>query len=351
MNADDPGYPAAPARLAVDDHVDPELLRFLLDPRSYAKGVESVAMVESHMSLVFLAGDRAYKLKKPIAFDALDFRTLASRHSNCESELALNRVLSPDTYLGLEPVTRDREDQLQLGGTGEIVEWLVVMRRLDEAQLLDHAIAAGAVARSDIESLIAVLGQLYARPLDTLPSHDDMLSGWSDMLEHTARALRRPDFGLPHDLVEEVLTPLARFLAERSDLITARIDAGGIRECHGDLRPQHVYLGPPLRLIDRLEYDERLRRRDPFEEVLDFGMECERMGAAWILPMLLDGVSAHLGGRPDAELLRFYAGMRASLRARFAIQHLEGTRGTPEQWRDQALASLRLARKYGCAQS
>lgn len=351
MSADIPGDPGMPARLAIDDHVDPQLLRFLADPRSYGEGVGDVAMVESHMSLVFLAGERAYKLKKPIAFDALDFRTLESRHANCERELALNRVLSPDIYLGLEPVTRDDDDRLRLGGAGEAVEWLVVMRRLDEARLLDHAIAAGTVTRGDIDGVIAALAPLYTNPLDKPPAREEMMAGWADMLERTAQSLRRPDFALPRGLVEEVLSALAGFLAEDSGLILARIEDGWIRECHGDLRPQHVYLGPPLRLIDRLEYDERLRLRDPFEEIVDFGIECERLGAEWILPMLLDGVSACLGGRPDSRLIGFYCGTRASLRARFAIEHLEGTRGSPEQWKARAIASLELARKYCRAQS
>ena len=351
MNADNPGDPAAPERLAIDDHVDPELLRFMLDKRSFGESVESVSMVESHMSLVFLAGERAYKLKKPIAFDALDFRTLESRQANCEREYSLNSELSPDIYLGLQPVTRGSDGRFQLGGTGDVVEWLVVMRRLDEARLLDHAIAAGTVARQDIESLVAVLGPLYARSLDVPPSRHDVLPGWADMLERTAQSLRRPDFGLPSGEVEEVLCALAAFLHGHSELILARVEGGWIRECHGDLRPQHVYLGPPLRLIDRLAYDKRLRLRDPFEEIVDLGIECERMGAPWILPMLLDGVSACLDSRPDPRLIGFYGGMRASLRARFAIEHLEGTRGSPEEWKARAVASLDLARKYACAQS
>jgi len=350
-SADNQAERATSKRLATDDHVDPALLRFLLDPGSYGRDIDGVSMVESHMSLVFLAGDRAYKLKKPIAFDALDFRTLEQRHANCERELALNRELSPEIYLGLEPVTRDDDGRLRLGGTGEIVEWLVVMRRLSEARLLDHAIAAGTVTRDDIASLIAILCPFYAMPLDGAPSHEEVLAGWTDMLERTARSLRRPDFGLPSGPVEEVISALARFLADHTHLIRERVEAGRVRECHGDLRPQHVYLGPPLRLIDRLEYDERLRLRDPFEEILDLGIECERMGAPWILPMLIDGVSACLGDRPDPRLIAFYGGMRASLRARFAIEHLEGTRGAAEQWRARAMASLDLARKYGCAQS
>jgi aminoglycoside phosphotransferase family enzyme len=340
-----------PARLSDGDNLDPTLLAFLLDPRSYGEGIGEVRMVESRMSLVFLAGERAYKMKKPIAFDALDFRSLESRRSNCERELELNRILSPDVYLGLQPVTRERSGAMQLGGAGEPVEWMVVMRRLDEARLLDNAIVLGTVSRDDIASLIALLCPFYAAPLDNPPSETEVLARLSDMLDRTARSLRRPEFGLSSGRVEPLLKALAHFLENDRNLIVARSAAGWTRDCHGDLRPQHVHLGPPLRLIDRLEFDERLRHHDPFEEIVDLGLECERLGAAWILPMLLEGIGACLGVCPDQRLIGFYAGMRAGLRARFAIEHIGGTRGTPEQWRERAMASLDLAIEYACAQS
>lgn len=350
-SAHNPGPSAFPARLATDDNVDPALLRFLLDPLSYGRGVEDVRLVESHMSLVFLAGDRVYKMKKPISFDDLDLRSIEKRRENCEREIVLNRVLSPDVYLGLEAVTRDKEGCLHLGGPWEAVEWLVVMRQLDEARLLDHAIADGTVCHADIESLTAVLAPFYARPLEGRPSHSEVLAELSRMLERNAQSLCNLAFGLPRDRVDRVLSALTVFLDERKDLILGRVDEGWIRDCHGDLRPEHVHLGPPLRLIDRLEFDDRLRMRDPYDEIMDLGMECERMGAAWILPMLLDGLSARLGGRPPDELLGFYAGMRASMRARFAIEHIGGSRGTPEKWRGRAVACLDLACKYACPQS
>ncbi|MBS1239828.1 MAG: hypothetical protein H6R45_534 [Proteobacteria bacterium] len=351
MHAHDTGDPSVSERLAVNDSVDPAVLRFLLDPRRLGVGADSVTMIESHMSLVFLAGDRAYKMKKPIAFDHVDFRSLDARRTNCEREIELNRVLSPEIYLGLERITRERDGSLHLGGPGETIEWLVVMRRLDEARLLDHAIVQGSATRKDIDSLVGVLGPFYAKPLDCPASPAEVLARYQTAFGLDARSLRRPEFGLPQGLVEDVLGELARFLDDCSELIVARIDAGWIRDCHGDLRPQHVFLGPPLCLIDRLEFDENLRKCDPFEEVVDLGLECERIGAAWIQPMLLDGLEACLGSRPDERLLAFYAGMRAGLRARFAIEHIGSGRGSPAEWRERATASLELARKYAILQS
>jgi aminoglycoside phosphotransferase family enzyme len=334
------------ARLAADEGVDPALFRFLSDPASYEDGDHRVVLIESHLSLVFLAGNRAYKMKRSIKLDRQDYQTLESRRRNCERELALNRILSPDIYLGLAAVTRDKGGRMKWDGPGEAVEWFVVMRRLEVDQLLDHALARNAVTRDDIRALVATLGPFYAMPIGRKVSGKAVLARWSSMMRKSALSLRRSQFGLPLALVDEVLTALARFLDSQTGLLLDRADAGWIRDCHGDLRPQHVYLGPPLRLIDRLEFDERLRWCDPFEEIMDLGLECERLGAGWILPMLVDGLAAHLGARPSAPVLGFYAGTRACLRARFAIEHVRRADGDPAQWRAQAIACLELARKY-----
>lgn len=351
MSADITHEGVAFAQLGAVEGVDPALFQFVSDPASYADGEHRVVLIESHMSLVFLAGDRAYKMKRSIKLDRQDYRTLESRRRNCERELALNRLLAPDIYLGLAAVTQGTDGQMHWDGPGEAIEWFVVMRRLDQHRLLDHAIAHGAVSRGDIHALIAMLGPFYATPLGKNVPGKAVLAHWSSTLGKNAQSLRRPQFGLPPDLVDEVLSALARFLDNQAGLLLARVDAGWIRDCHGDLRPQHVYLGPPLRLIDRLEFDERLRRCDPFEEIMDLGLECERLGAQWILPMLVDGLSAQLGARPAEPVLGFYAGMRACLRARFAIEHVRRANGDAAQWRAQAIACLKLARKYACLQS
>jgi uncharacterized protein len=351
-SARQPPIPDEPTikRLNEVDHVSPEILAFLLAPRSYSHEVDRIDMIESRMSLVFLAGDLAFKMKKPIAFNSVDHRQIANRHENCLRETTLNQALSPDIYLGVLPVTRAERGDLEMDGTGKAVEWLVVMRRLEERRLLDHAIADDAVKSQDIDVLLETLCRFYAKPLASNISSDTIMAGWQDMFARNSASLRRPEFGLPRDQLDDVLNPLARFLDINAELIVARVKEGWIRECHGDLRPQHVYLGPPLRLIDRLEYDEKLRLRDPFEEVLDLGLECERLGAGWILPKLLDGLQSCLRVQVDPRLIAFYAGMRATLRARLAIDHVGGARGTTEKWRGRALACIKLAKKHGCFQ-
>ena len=113
---------------------------FLSRPDTY--GVDAVACRETHMSWVFLAGERAYKLKKPVRFAYLDFSTLTRREAACRAELRLNRRLAPDVYLAVKPLTSapTQGGSLSLGGSGPVVDWLVVMQRLDERNTLQHAL-------------------------------------------------------------------------------------------------------------------------------------------------------------------------------------------------------------------
>src|SRR6516164_5657280 len=114
----------------------------LRDPAAYGNAIGPLTCRETHMSFVFIVDDRAYKLKKPVRFPYLDFSTLARRESACRAELALNRRLAPDVYLAVEPLilTPNPVGSLSLRGSGLVVDWVVVMQRLDERNTLQHAL-------------------------------------------------------------------------------------------------------------------------------------------------------------------------------------------------------------------
>src|SRR5262245_1688341 len=114
------------------------LIEALSDPTAYPDAVDDFAMRQTHISVVFLAGQFASKLKKPVNLGFLDFTTLEKRRHFCEEEVRLNRRLAPSVYLGVEPVTRTA-DGVRIGGDGEVIDWVVKMRRLpDGTSLLDR---------------------------------------------------------------------------------------------------------------------------------------------------------------------------------------------------------------------
>jgi aminoglycoside phosphotransferase family enzyme len=144
-----------------------EKVRFLASLEAYPGATGPVGVEETHMSWVFLVDERVYKLKKPVRYPFLDLSTLEARQANCRSEDRLNRRLAPDVYLGVVSLTAGVNDRLTIAGKGEIVDWLVKMRRLPADRMLDRAITTGTAARQEVNAVARRLFQFY---LDAEPA-------------------------------------------------------------------------------------------------------------------------------------------------------------------------------------
>ena len=330
--------PAPPSEPSLADKIE-----FLMRGDVYRPPVSEVTRHETHMSQVFLAGERVYKLKKPVRFPYLDFSTLVRREAACRAELRLNRRLALDTYRDVVPLVRSRQG-LAIGGGGEVVDWLVVMNRLDEKQMLDRVISDGCLHRWQLDRLATVLVQFYrhATPVFISPVlHSAEL--WRS-LAYNRRVLLDPRFQLPGGCVRHIDAMQRRFLTERAALLAKRVRMRRIVDGHGDLRPEHIFLGDPVRIIDCLEFNARLRMVDPFDEIAFLCVECERLGAAWAGEYLRRHITRLLHDGDSDELFIFYRCHRATLRARLAIAHLmESDPRSPEKWAPLARAYLRLA--------
>lgn len=318
-------------------------VQFLSQTRAYPHAPAEVTLRETHMSWVFLAGDRVYKLKKPVRFPYLDFSTLSRREAACRAELRLNRRLAADVYLDVAPLTlADRG--LVLGGDGTVVDWLVVMRRLDERDTLEHTIEERRLATWQLDRLVATLVQFYRRAEPSLWPSAIHLNDWPQSLSYNRRVLLDARFGLPAGLVRRIDGVQRRFIARNRELLGRRILGRHILDGHGDLRPEHIWLGDPVKIIDCLEFNPRLRAVDPFDEIAFLSLECERLGAAWAGQYLRRRAARGLRDGLTEELFLFYRCHRATLRARLAIAHLfEPNPRTPEKWPRLARLYLRLA--------
>jgi aminoglycoside phosphotransferase family enzyme len=312
-------------------------------PATYGPSVTTVETVETHMSLVFLAGPTVYKLKKPVVYPFLDFSTPEARERACRDELRLNRRLAPDVYLGLSTITRSADGTLALDGDGEVVDWLVRMRRLAVGRNLDRLIETGAVTTAQVDAIAEVLARFYAAAQRGRVSADQYV----EQLRSEHAASRAVIGGFEDGLARGMLDEVERFLDEDHALLRARVSAGRIVDGHGDLRPEHVWLDAPPLVIDCLEFNERLRQVDPFDEIAYLGLECARLGAGWIGPRLLRSLSVALDDAVDPRLPPFYARYRACIRARLALAHLaEPSPRDPERWQPLAREYLRLGNEF-----
>jgi aminoglycoside phosphotransferase family enzyme len=218
------------------------------------------------------------------------------------------------------------------------------MRRLNEGLMLDETIRDRRLEKRDLDRLAALLANFYrhARPSTLSPDHQ--IAEWKRSLPYNRQLLLTPRLKLPAGLVRRIDRFQAAFLSEAEELLIRRSRARFIVDAHGDLRPEHIWLGEPLQVIDCLEFNPRLRSLDALAEIAFLDLECERLGAAWAGKYLCHHLFGQLPGIENDALFHFYRSNQAMVRARLAIARLlEPNPRKPEKWRPLALAYLRLA--------
>jgi aminoglycoside phosphotransferase family enzyme len=326
-------------------------IAFLRRPASYPEAPPAVEAIETHMSWVFLTRERVYKLKKPVRYDFLDFGTVELRRRNCRREVRLNRRLAPGVYLGVVALVADTEGRLRLGGgasSGRVVDWLVEMRRLPAAAMLDRKIEDGTVTAAEIHGLGLLLGRFYQGLAPVAMSARSYRERFRHDIDVSYDELAAPAASMPRARVAAVRDALVELVDRHRELLDRRVRERRIVEAHGDLRPEHVCFETPPVVIDCLEFERTFRLLDPADELAYLALECERLGAAWIGPELFAAYAEVTEDRPDPALVTFYTAFRSYLRGRIAILHLKEP-VDHRRWIARAERYLELAAaKLGC---
>ncbi len=304
--SDHPGIPSNPAALAgrcgLTDKV--AWLRSRLGAGDEA--------IETHFAWVFLTGDRAWKLRKPVRRDPMDYGTLDARRRGAEAEVQLNRRLAPRVYLGIQPLTQQADGRFAIGGDGAVVDWLVEMRRTDFYRREAPAVTDGAL--------------LAARLRTQVDANHRVIATLDDAGANRLRDAQRA------------------FIGAHGDWLDARACSGCIVEAHGDLRPEHVLLDEPPAVIDCLEFDRNLRILDRAEELEFFAMECSRLGHAATGERIASECLARLADDVPPQLRHFYRSHRAATRAKLYVWRAsEPDGGAPGQWLETARVYLGIA--------
>jgi aminoglycoside phosphotransferase family enzyme/predicted kinase len=323
------------------------LLAALRDPRAYPFEVGSVELRQTHVSAVFLAGDYAYKIKKPVNLGFLDFSTLAKRQHFCDEEVRLNRRLAPDVYLGVVPVTRSG-GFLAIEGQGEVVEWAVKMRRLpDSATLLSH-LQRGEVHAELIESLARRIARFHARA-----DSGEHVAGFGRFEVVAGNALENLTQSISHIgyTINESVHKRLRHLTDAAldrlrTLIDDRAQRQVPRDTHGDLHLDHVYLFPDrpapgdLVVIDCIEFNERFRFADPVSDMAFLVMDLIFRARRDLAQSFAEAYFRATGDEEGRSVLPFYTAYRAAVRAKVeGMAAME--KEVPEREREQARVSAR----------
>jgi len=289
------------------------------------RALHADALIETHISSVLLAGDSAYKLKKPVAFSFLDFSTLAARAHYCTEELRLNRRTAPQVYLGVQPVTGTLDTPV-LGGDGEPIEHVLIMRRFDPALVLDQVAARGDLTAATVDALAAAIASLH-RAGDVAPNESRF--GTPATVQRWVNGNLAELRAASHAAVDrERLDALADWTEDAFDrhraLIERRRQTGFVRECHGDLHLGNVVLIDEVPVIfDALEFNDELRWIDVIGDVAFLFMDLldhDRPALAW---RMMSGYLEATGDYDGVALLRFQAVYRALVRAKVALLRVQ----------------------------
>ncbi len=345
------------------------LLRALREPVTYGASAHGpsvpVQLHETHASWVFVAGERAYKLKKPLVLPFLDYGTAERRHAACREEVRVNAELAPDIYLGVRAVAR-RGGRFALAAEDapDAVDYLVEMRTFREADTLAGMIAAGALEPQRIGAVARRIAEFHlAAPRVDGWRAPDVLAAWEANVRELAQARRdasglrdAPSLGEASGLGEapgalsggagelELRSFGAAFVSAHEREIDERSLAGMVRDCHGDLRCEHVLADGEVRIVDRIEFDPALRRTDVACDLAFLAMDLEASGRRGAAEDLVAEYAAAGGDPGSAQLRAFYSAHRALVRAKVALiaaaEH-EGERARREL--SQASALLELA--------
>jgi aminoglycoside phosphotransferase family enzyme len=318
---------------------------FLSRPEAYPDRPRSVERVETHMSWVFLTDRHAYKLKKPVRHEGLDFSSPELRRLDCEEEVRLNRRLARDVYLGTLALTLAPGGTLRLGGTGETLDWLVHMRRLPAHRMLDELIRRGEIEEASVRPAAQRLAEFYARARAVELAPDAYRKRLAEGVRSDLQELSRPEFGLRTERVAKLAEAQIAFVERHGALFDRRVLQRRIIEGHGDLRPEHICLTPEPAIIDCLEFSRELRIVDPADELAVLALECERLGRPVVGRWFLETYTQVTGDEPPQVLVRFHRTYRAMRRAKIAAWHLDDPSVRDrEKWRERARCYVELAR-------
>jgi aminoglycoside phosphotransferase family enzyme len=315
------------------------LIEDLLDPSNLPEGTRSVSLVQTHISMVFVADKYVYKIKKPVDFGFLDFRTLEKRAYYCLQEVALNRRLARDIYLDVLPVRFDGKRYSMRAKTGEIVEHAVKMVRVPEEKLMISVFERGDLREEHLLNVARVLARFHshARTSPEIAAYGEAENfkvntdeNFQQVGKYVATTLDRPVFEALREWTET-------FYQSNQYLFPQRIRYGRIRDCHGDLHMEHVCFTESIQIIDCIEFNDRFRYSDTIADIAFLLMDLDYHGGEDFSRFLWNAYKREAHEKDVEPLLNFYKVYRAFVRGKVNSFRLDDE-GIREREKEEAIA-------------
>jgi aminoglycoside phosphotransferase family enzyme/predicted kinase len=322
-----------------------EVIEFLSKPSSYGHGVERVEVIETHASLVFLAGERAYKLKRAVKYPYLDFSTVERRRQACETELVLNRRTAPELYREIRAVARMPDDGVGFATDQPVIDWLVVMRRFEAGSLFDELARTGQLTAPLIRELADHIAAFHQRA-ERRPEYGGA-AAMAAVIETNHRCVSEAvEAGFNPKRIDDLRAKSLHRLAAVAALLDRRRAEGKVRRCHGDLHLRNVCLfeGKPT-LFDCLEFSDELASVDVLYDLAFLLMDLEHRGLTDFANLTLNRYLDMTGEDDGLAAMPLFLSTRAAIRAHVTATALARAAAKPDM-AAEARSYLDLALQY-----
>jgi aminoglycoside phosphotransferase family enzyme len=316
-----------------------DVIEFLAAPSTH--GTATVDRIDTHSAIVFLAAERAYKLKRAVRFDYLDFSTVERRCAMCEAEVRLNRRTAPEIYRGVVPITREPGRALALGGAGAPVDCVVEMHRFPQEALFDRLAATGSLDLELMSPLGAAIAEFHSIA-EPRPDHGGK-PGMEWVVEGNAAGFAEYGRDVLDSLACQRLTEATRAVLDTcGGLLDERRASGLVRHCHGDLHLRNIVLrdGRPT-LFDGVEFNEQIACIDVLYDLAFLLMDLWRRELPRHVNAVWNRYLEDAGDPGGLSVVPLFLSCRAAVRAKTSAT---AARLQPDVRRQNELQTL--AREY-----
>lgn len=333
--------------------MDANQIRELFRKGIFPRGKENPRLIETHANWIILAGNYAYKIKRPVKFSFLDYSTPSLRKHYCEEEVRLNRRLT-DIYLGVEPVVRLEDGRLGIGLSGEVVDHAVLMHRLDPARQMHTLLQRGDAHSEELLPLAQLLARFHRhaeRPASG-PTSQSLFDDYIDLL--SVQPMLTELFGPVLADTFRAWTSMAETTLDRlQHRISQRFEEGFVVDGHGDLHTANIFLMDKPVVFDCIEFNEHFRINEVLSEMAFLVMDIERYGRRDLSKTLFDEYQKHyplILQEADEWLFEYFLFYRATVRLKIAalraMDILKKQPALPEAERAQLRLFMDIAAKY-----
>ena len=317
----------------------------LLDANEFAESEEVEQVIETHLSWVIMTPEIAYKLKKPLKYDFLDYSSPAERKYNAFMEMQYNRRFSPGVYLGVVPV-RIHEDKLVFGGKdSEAVEYAVKMKRMDEKRQMRFLLEEGKVGFGDVKRIADELAPIHIkaeveRPMFNLQKVKDRFNDILNVIDTLTEVAGEETA----NTIRIMCMQVEQFLENNQSLFEDRISDGMIRDVHGDLQSGNIFLLRRPVIFDCIEFNDEWRQIDLLQDIAYFCMDLDSWEKDELADAFLDKylyLMTEVDGLWDVKLFHYYKCLCANFRVKVLAY-----RTTGEELPSQSRKTKKTIRKY-----